>query len=203
MTPSDTIHPETLPRPRLQGYTTRTFSRGRPAAVEALWMLVQCLFVTSRLPGSAHRRLLLQLFGARIGRGVVVKPGARVKFPWRLSVGDHSWIGEDVWIDNLAPVTIGADCCLSQGAYLCTGSHDWSRSSFDLLTKPIVVHDGAWIAARAIVGPGVTVGEGAVLGLGSMATRDLAAWQIHLGVPARPVAGRRARYDAAATAPTA
>ncbi len=203
MMPSDTLHPESRPRPRLEGYTTPEFSRGRPAAVEALWMLVQWLLVSSRLPGSAHRRLLLRLFGARIGRGVVVKPGARVKFPWRLSIGDHSWIGEDVWIDNLGPVTIGADCCLSQGAYLCTGSHDWSRPSFDLLTKPIVVHDGAWIAARAVVGPGVTVGEGAVLGLGSTATRDLAPWQVHFGVPARPVAERRARQAAATAAPAA
>ena len=75
-------------------------------------MLVQWLLISSRLPGSAHRRLILRLFGARVGRGVVVKPGARIKFPWRLSIGDHSWIGEDAWIDNLAPVAIGADCCL-------------------------------------------------------------------------------------------
>jgi putative colanic acid biosynthesis acetyltransferase WcaF len=189
------------PRPRLADFVAPQFSRGRPAVIEALWLVAQWLFVASWLPGSAHRRLLLRLFGARIGKGVVVKQGVRVKFPWRISVGDHTWIGEDVWIDNLALVTIGADCCLSQGAYLCTGSHDWSRSSFDLITKPIVIGDGAWIAARAVVGPGVEVGEGAVLGLGSTATQDLAPWQVHIGVPARPVAERWARRASAATAP--
>lgn len=191
--PSDTPPPVMRPRPHLKGYARPGFSRGRPAVVEAIWILVQWLLVSSWLPGSVHRRLLLRLFGARVGRGVVVKPGVRVKFPWRLSIGDHSWIGEDVWIDNLALVTIGADCCLSQGAYVCTGSHDWSRPSFDLVTKPIMVRDGAWIAARAVVGPGVTVGEGAVLGLGSTATQDLAPWQVHLGVPARSIVGRRAQ----------
>ncbi len=189
------------PRPRLADYSAPQFSRGRPAVFEALWLVVQSLFVASWLPGSGQRRLLLRLFGARIGKGVVVKQRVRVKFPWRLAIGDNTWIGEDVWIDNLAPVTIGADCCLSQGAYLCTGSHDWSRSSFDLITKPIVIGDGAWIAARAIVGPGVSVGEGAVLGLGSTATRDLAPWQVHLGVPARPVAERRASHAEETAAP--
>jgi len=187
--------PEQRPRPHLAGYMTPTFSRGRPAPVEAIWLLVQWMFVSSWLPGSAHRRLLLKLFGAKVGPGVVLKPGVRVKFPWRLAIGADSWIGEDVWIDNLAAVTIGADCCLSQGAYICTGSHDWSRHTFDLVTKPIEIRDGAWIAARAVVGPGVTVGEGAVLGLGSTATSDLAAWQIHMGVPAVATAARSLRPD--------
>jgi putative colanic acid biosynthesis acetyltransferase WcaF len=156
-------------------------------------MFMQWLLVSSNLPGSAHRRMLLKLFGARIGRGVVIKSGTLVKFPWRLMIGDHSWIGEGVWIDNLAEVTIGADCCLSQGAYICTGSHDWSRPSFDLMAKPVKICDGAWIAAQAVVGPGVTVGEGAVLGLGSTATKDLQAWCVYLGVPAGLVSERRAR----------
>lgn len=201
MTPTGQMPSDQQPRPRLAGYAAPNFSRGRSGIVEAAWMLVQWSLVSSWLPGSAHRRLLLRMFGARIGKGVVIKPGARIKFPWRLEVGDHSWLGEDVWIDNLAEVTIGADCCLSQGAYICTGSHDWSRPSFDLLTKPITICDGAWIAARAVVGPGVTVGEGAVLGLGSTATKDLEAWQIYLGVPAMPVAERRARPEAASGDP--
>lgn len=183
---------ETRPRPRLKEYAAPQYSRGRPAAIEALWMIVQALLVSSWLPGSAHRLLLLRLFGARIGTGVVVKPRVRVKFPWRLSIGSHSWIGEGVWIDNLANVSIGTDCCLSQEAYLCTGSHDWSRSSFDLLTGPIAISDGAWIAARSVIGPGITIGEGAVLGLGSTATSDLAPWRIHIGIPAVPVRERRA-----------
>ncbi|MES2441438.1 MAG: putative colanic acid biosynthesis acetyltransferase [Pseudomonadota bacterium] len=178
------------PVPDLGTYANGGFTRGRPAAVEALWMLVQALFVSSWLPGSAHRRFLLRLFGAEIGRGVVLKPGIRVKFPWRLAIGDHSWIGEHAWIDNLAPVRIAANCCVSQGAYLCTGSHDWSRPGFDLVTRPIVLEPGAWIAARATVGPGVTVGRGAVLGLGSVASRDLDAWTVYAGIPAAPIKQR-------------
>ena len=158
--------------------------RGRPAFVEALWMVLSALFVASFVPGSRHRRWLLALFGARIGRGVVVKPGVRVKFPWRLAVGDHSWLGEGAWIDNIVPVTIGAHACLSQGVYLCTGNHDWSRPGFDLRAAPITVADGAWIGARAVVGPGVAVGRGAIVALGAVAMRNLAEREILAAVAA-------------------
>ncbi len=176
--------------PRLKDYSNPQFHRGRSRLTEAAWLVMQWLFVSSWIPGSAHRRWLLRRFGAHIGEGVVVKPGVRVKFPWRLAIDDHAWIGEDVWIDNLVEVSIGSDCCVSQGAYLCTGSHDWSRQAFDLITRPITIKAGAWIAARAVVGPGVTIGEGAVLALGSVATKDLAHWMIHQGVPAVPVRPR-------------
>jgi putative colanic acid biosynthesis acetyltransferase WcaF len=179
------------PVPDLGAYTPPPeFTRGRPAWVELLWMVVQALFVSSFIPGSGHRRALLRLFGARIGAKVVLKPGIRVKFPWRLSIGDHSWIGEEAWIDNLAPVAIGADCCVSQGAYLCTGSHDWTAPGFTLITRGITLEPGAWVAAKAVVGPGVTIGRGAVLGLGSVATRDLDAWTIYAGVPATAIKQR-------------
>lgn len=176
---------------QLARFDNRSFQRGRPAVVEAIWILVQALFVRSFLPGSWHRVALLRAFGARIGRGVTVKPGVRVKFPWRLSVADHVWIGEEVWIDNLAPVRIESNACLSQGAYLCTGSHDWSVAAFTLITKPITIGESAWIGARASVGPGVTVGEGAVLTLGSAAYADLADWMVHTGAPATPKKARR------------
>ena len=128
--------------------------------------------------------MLLRVFGANIGRGVNVKPGLVVKFPWRLRVGEHSWIGERVWIDNLAQVEIGNHVCVSQGAYFCTGSHDWSLQRFDLITKPITVLDQSWISAGTILGPGVVVGEGAVLALGSTTYGDLDAWCIYSGNPA-------------------
>jgi len=115
----------------------------------------------------------------------VVKPYVRVKFPWKLSIGDHSWIGERAWIDNLAEVRIGAHCCLSQGAYLCTGNHRWDRDAFDLVTGPICIEDHCWIGARASVAPGVTCGEGAVLAMGSVAVHDLRAWHVHRGCPAQ------------------
>jgi putative colanic acid biosynthesis acetyltransferase WcaF len=175
----------------LDRFDNRQFRRGRPAIVEFIWMAVQALLVSSFLPGSAHRRALLRLFGARIGAGVVIKPGVRVKFPWRLAIGQHSWIGEGVWIDNLADVTIGDHCCLSQEAYLCTGSHDWSKPEFDLIVKPIRVADGSWVAARAVLGPGTVVGEGAIVGLGSVATGTLEPFGIYRGNPALQAGMRR------------
>jgi putative colanic acid biosynthesis acetyltransferase WcaF len=175
----------------LARYTTGGFDRGRPALVELAWLLAQAFFVSSWLPGSFQRRCLLRWFGAKLGKGVVIKPGVRVKFPWRLAVGAYSWIGEDVWIDNLGIVEIGRNCCLSQGAYLCTGSHDWSRQSFDLVVKPVALGDFAWVAAKACVAPGVRFGTGSVLGLGSVATTDLEPWTIYNGIPAVAVRERQ------------
>lgn len=181
---------EDRPVPDLGAYTSGGFVRGRPLVVELLWIVLQAMFVSSFLPGNWHRRFLLRAFGARIGARVVLKPGIRVKFPWRLTVGDNSWIGELAWIDNLAEVNIGQDCCVSQGAYLCTGSHNWSQPGFDLITGPITLEPGAWVAARAYVGPGVTLHRGAVLGLGGVAGRDLDPWTIYAGVPAVAVKQR-------------
>lgn len=177
----------------LRSFVNPEFVRGRSPVVEALWLLAQWLFVSSSIPGSWQRRTLLRLFGAQIGQGVIVKPRVRVKFPWRLRVGDFSWIGEDVWIDNLAPVTIGDSCCISQGAYICTGSHNWSSPTFDLIVKSVAIETGVWIAAKAIVAPGVTVHEGAVLTLGSCAQSDLKAWGIYSGSPAARVGERSVR----------
>jgi putative colanic acid biosynthesis acetyltransferase WcaF len=111
----------------------------------------------------------------------------RIKYPWRLQIGDHSWIGEDAWIDNLADVTIGANVCVSQGVYLCTGSHDRDKPTFDLVTQPITLKDGSWICTRATVLGNVTVHEGAVVAAGSVVHVDVAANSIVGGVPARPV----------------
>ena len=177
----------------LKEYSTGIFTRGKSAWVELAWLIAQELFLASWLPGSVLRVWLLRLFGAQIGRGVVIKPRVRVKFPWRLVVGDFSWIGEDVWIDNLAEVTIGSHSVLSQGVYLCTGSHDWTKKNFDLVVKPINIGSHAWICAMSRVAPGVVVGEGAVLGLGSIANQSLADWTIHFGVPARFVKSREIR----------
>jgi putative colanic acid biosynthesis acetyltransferase WcaF len=189
------MHEQRRSAVRLDLFHTGGFDRGRSALVDALWLVAQGLFFSSWIPGSAHRVVLLRLFGARIGKGVVIKPRVQVKFPWRLEIGDFSWLGEGAWIDNLAQVTIGAHCCISQGAYLCTGSHDWSSETFDLIVKPITIGQGAWLAASSVVGPGVTVGSGAVLTLSSAAVTDLQPGWIHSGVPARPI---RARPAAAA-----
>lgn len=175
---------------RLDRYDARGFDRGASRLKELLWLATSAVLVGGWLPGSGWRVRLLRLFGARIGRGVVVKPGVRVKFPWRLVVGDHCWIGEDAWIDNLAEVRLGDYACLSQAAYLCTGSHDWSREGFDLVTAPIRVESHAWVCARATLAPGSVLREGAVLGLGSVGRGELAPWTVHSGRPAAPLRAR-------------
>jgi putative colanic acid biosynthesis acetyltransferase WcaF len=135
-------------------------------------------------PYSGFKRFLLRLFGAKIGKGVVIKPCVNIKYPWKLKIGNHVWIGENVWIDNLDMVTIGNNCCLSQGVFMLCGNHDYKSSSFDLKVSPIVLEDGAWIGAKAIVCPGVTVGTHAVLSVGSVATKNLEPYSINSGNPA-------------------
>jgi len=173
----------------LAGYEA-TLDRGRPRIVEVLWQLVHGTLFESCLPGSGWRVALLRLFGGQIAHGVVIKPGVRVKFPWRLSIGADSWIGEDVWIDNLAEVRIGANCCVSQGVYICTGNHDWGIPAFTLRAQPVSIEDEAWLAAFTLVAPGVTVGRGAVLLMGGAALADLAGGKIHAGNPAVAVKDR-------------
>lgn len=180
---------------RLDLFSNPKFSRGASRLTELCWITVSGLLVESWLPGSVWRRQILRAFGARIGKGVVIKPRVRVKFPWRLKVGDHSWIGESVWIDNLDEVSIGTHCCLSQGAYLCTGSHDWTDRKFNLITHPIELGHGCWVGARASLGPGTKVEPGAVVTQGSVASGLLEAWTIHVGVPAKAAKKRQMRSD--------
>lgn len=178
---------------RLDTYRQGDYTPGRSLAVQIAWYFVGSPLVEARwLPLARVKAAILRAFGAKIGRGSCIKPGVRVKFPWRLTVGDYCWIGEDAWIDNLAPVVVGDHCCISQGAYLCTGSHDWSRDSFDLIHRPITLKEGVWIGARASVAPGVTAGERSILALGSVAVRDLVAGMIHQGNPAVAVKSRPA-----------
>ncbi len=171
---------------RLDKFSNPQFDRGRPVWVEGLWVICSGLFFSTWLPGSRWRCALLRAFGARVGRDVVIKPRARVKFPWRLTVGDYAWIGEDVWIDNLDQVSIGAHCCISQGAYFCTGNHRWDKESFDLVTEKIVVEDHCWIAAKAIVMRGAVIREGAVVLAGMVVSGEVPAWQILSSAGSRP-----------------
>jgi putative colanic acid biosynthesis acetyltransferase WcaF len=151
----------------------------------AWWVLGDPVVRSRWLVFSGLKVWMLRRFGATIGKGVRIKPGVRVKLPWRLILGDHVWLGEEVWLDNLAPITVESNVCISQAAYLCTGNHDWSDPRFGLRCAPIVVHQGSWIGARATVGPGVDVGRGAVLTLGSVAVRSLKPMMIHSGNPAQ------------------
>ncbi len=181
-----------MPSVDLSRFDNSWYRPGRSRLTQALWFLLGLpLLRCSWLPGSRYRRVLLRLFGAKIGRGVVIKPGVRVKYPWRLTIGAFSWIGEDVWIDNLADIRIGSHACISQGAYLCTGNHDWSDPHFGLIVRPIELADGVWVGARALLTPGVTLGEGAVAAAGSVVRSSIPAWEIHAGNPAILVRRRR------------
>ena len=156
-----------------------------------LWYFCNILFVKCSLqPLSVIRIRLLRLFGARMGKGVVIKPSVNIKYPWNLSIGDYSWIGENVWIDNLAKVKIGNNVCVSQGAMLLCGNHDYKRPTFDLMVKPIVIEDGAWVGAQSTVCPGVTMHLHSVLAVGSIASKDLMPYSIYRGNPAVKVAER-------------
>ena len=156
-----------------------------------LWYFCNILFVKCSLqPLSVITVRLLRLFGAKIGKGVVIKPGVNIKYPWNLSIGDYSWIGENVWIDNLAKVKIGNNVCVSQGAMLLCGNHDYKRPTFDLMVKPIVIENGAWVGAQSTVCPGVTMHSHSVLTVGSIASKDLMPYSIYRGNPAVKVAER-------------
>ncbi len=155
------------------------------------WYLFSLVFFESPLPWPRFLKgTLLRAFGALVGEGVVMKPRLRIKYPWHLSVGDHSWLGEEVWIDNLAPVSIGDHVCLSQGAFLLTGNHDRHSPSFDLRMSPIEVDNGAWIGARAVLCPGVRMESHAILNAGAVAKGVLEADGIYEGNPARRIGTR-------------
>ena len=136
------------------------------------------------------RNLLLRIFGAKLTLGVMVYPSCRIFAPWNLSVGKYSCIGPNTTIYNKAPIVIGENCVISQGAYLCTASHDISKKSHDLITKPIIIKNRAWVAAEAFVGMGVTIGEGAVVGARAAVFKDVEPWTVVGGNPARVIKKR-------------
>lgn len=175
----------------LASYNNHPYHPGGHALKRALWLFVNALFIkTTIIPLSGFKVSLLRLFGARIGKNVTIKPCVNIKYPWLLTIGDHTWIGESVWIDCLVDVRIGSNVCLSQGALVLTGSHNYKRSTFDLITGSVTLEDGVWIGARAIVNQGITAGPHAVLTAGSVATRDLEAYSVYQGNPAVKIRSR-------------
>ena len=156
-----------------------------------LWYFVNVVFFVSHIiPLSGLKVWLLKLFGAKVGLSVVIKPGVNIKYPWKLVIGDYSWIGEDVWIDNLDQVIIGSNVCISQGAMLLCGNHNYKKTTFDLMVNEIILEEGVWLGAKSIVCSGVTCKTHAILSAGSIANIDLEPYTIYQGNPAKKTRNR-------------
>ncbi len=155
------------------------------------WYFVNILFLQNPLlPFSGLKIFLLKLFGAKIGRNVLIKQSIRVKYPWKLQIGNNVWIGEDVWIDNLDDVVIGDNVCLSQGAMLLCGNHNFKKTTFDLIVGKIILEEGTWIGAKSVVCGGITCSSHSVLSVNSVASKNLNSYTIYRGNPAKEVAKR-------------
>ncbi|MGE9271129.1 MAG: WcaF family extracellular polysaccharide biosynthesis acetyltransferase [Verrucomicrobiales bacterium] len=171
---------------KLKDYQATGFERGASRLREGLWWVIRSIFFAPWFPvPSAMKVFWLRAFGAKIGDGVVIRSRVHISFPWRLEIGDFVWIGDEVSILSLDRVVIGSNCCISQRAYLCTGSHDFSKDSFDLQTAPIVIEDECWVSAMAFVGPGVSMRSGSRCLAGAVVVREVPRGATVSGVPAR------------------
>ncbi len=172
-------------------YNTSNYNPGAGPTRRILWYFVNAIFLYSwLLPVSSLKCRLLVLFGARIGKGVVIKPRVNIKYPWHLVVGDNVWIGEGAWIDNLVRVTLGNNVCISQNAYLLTGNHDYKDVVFGLIAEEITIDQGAWVGACSIVCPGVHMFEHSILSVGSVLTKNTEPCGIYQGNPAKHIRKR-------------
>lgn len=172
---------------RLDQYDNKWYAReiGAGYIKRLLWYIVNTFFFSTKLfPLNGLKVLFLRIFGAKVGAGIIIKPSVNIKYPWKLEIGNHCWIGEGVWIDSLAKVRLGDHVCLSQGAMLLTGNHNYKSPAFDLMLGEILLENGVWIGARAVVCPGIVAHDHAVLTVGSVATTDLDAKGIYQGNPA-------------------
>ena len=149
------------------------WDRGNNLLFESIWVFIFRPLVCSLIPGSYWRKIILIIFGAKIGKKIRLNYGLKIKFPWKLIIGNFCWIGEDTWIDNIETVKISNNVCISQGVYLCTGNHDYKKSTFDLIAKPIFIESNVWIGAKSVIGPGYTIGRGSVVTLGSIVKENI------------------------------
>ncbi len=169
----------------LSSFNNTWYKPGKNLLVRTLWYFTNVMFLLNPwCPGSKIKVLVLKIFGAKIGKGVVIKPSVNIKYPWRLKIGNYVWIGENVWIDNLANVVIGNNVSISQGALLLCGNHDFKKKSFNLIIGDICIEEGVWIGAKSTVTAGVTCKSHAILSVNSVASKDLNAYTIYRGNPA-------------------
>ncbi len=171
----------------LRQYDQSRFDRGRPGLYILIWWLVQGIVFPLTLHNLDGVRCgILRAFGAKIGKGVKIRPTARFTYPWKVEIGDWSWIGDDVVMYSLDRISIGSHCVVSQKTYLCTGSHDIQDRAFGLLTAPIIIEDGAWIASDCFLAPGVNIGANTVIGARSNVLKSISSGQVAWGNPCRP-----------------
>lgn len=169
----------------LSKYNNDAYKPGKNAIVRLLWYFTNVLFFKNPFNTlNFTKTFLLKLYGAKVGKGVVIKPSVNIKYPWRLKIGNYVWIGENVWIDNLDDVEIGDNVCISQGALLLCGNHNFKKTTFDLMIGKIVIEDGVWIGAKTVVTGGVTCGTHSILTVSSVASKNLDAYGIYKGNPA-------------------
>lgn len=175
---------QTTPTRDLGAYQNRGYSAGRGLIVRTMWYYISLIFFESSwFPFSKLKSLILRRFGADIGRGLVLHPNVRIKYPWKLTVGDNCWIGREAWIDNLDQVTLESDVCISQSAYLCTGSHDHKSRTFDLKTGPITIKHGSWVCCRAVVLGGATLERMTLVPAGHVYSREKLREEISINKP--------------------
>lgn len=175
----------------LRTFDNTTFDKHAGLLKRTLWWYVNAVFFKSSFfPIMGFKKWLLIAFGAKVGNRLIIKPCVSIKFPWKLELGEDVWIGEQVWIDNLDQVIIGNNVCLSQGALLLTGNHDYTLSSFDFRNEPIILEDGVWIGAKSVVCPGVRCKTHSILTVGSVATANLEPYSINQGSPAQCIRKR-------------
>jgi putative colanic acid biosynthesis acetyltransferase WcaF len=174
----------------LSTFNNSWYKPGGNSIKRLLWYFTNAIWFKSSFPLKGFKVFLLRLYGANVGKGLVIKPYVSIKYPWRLTIGDNVWIGEEVWIDNLDNVVIENNVCISQGAMLLCGNHDYKKTTFDLIIAPIILKSGSWIGAKSTVCPGTYVGENAILNVQSVASGILLANTIYRGNPAIEVKKR-------------
>ncbi len=179
---------------RLDRFDNSWYRAGRGTLVRTAWFLVSMAFFRTAFPWPSRlKAVILRGFGARVGRGVVLRHRLNIKYPWHLEIGDHAWVGEGVWLDSLTTIHIGSHACLSQGAMVETGNHDWSDPAFGLQVGEVSIGTGAWVAARALLLPGSRLGDASVLTAGSVLAGEAVPFGIYQGNPARRIKERELR----------
>jgi putative colanic acid biosynthesis acetyltransferase WcaF len=174
----------------LSSYNNSWYNPGNPVKRIIWYFINAAFFINPLFPVSFIKVFLLQIFGATVGKGVIIKPGVNIKYPWNLKIGNNIWIGENVWIDCLGRVTIGNNVCISQGALILSGNHNYKKSTFDLMIGEIILEEGVWIGAKSVVCSGVICKSHSVLTVNSVATSSLDSYSIYQGNPAVKVKDR-------------